>query len=314
MADAIELTTVCVRKKDAGPHLLITAGVHGDEYEPMVAVRRLVCEFQSRPLRGCVTLVPVVNENAFTRGQRTAEDELDLARVCPGRDDGSITERTAAALSRLIQSADFYIDLHTGGTLYEILPLAGYTLHSNSDVLVSQREMAKAFGLRIVWGTTSRLEGRSLSVARDGLVPGIYVEYAGGKFCSTGAETLVRGCLNVASHLGMIDTVAPVREVEYFVEDDRADSGHLQVQHPAPIGGLFVPCAKLGSVLREGDLLGEVIDLPGEAHAPVVAQSDGIFLFVRVSPVVRKGDGLGGILPILQPGEARFECQGVPSI
>ena len=307
MADPIELTTTCVRSKATGPHLLITAGVHGDEYEPMLAVRRLVGEFQERLLGGSVTLVPVANENAFARGQRTADDELDLARVCPGRDDGSITEQTAAALSRLIQSADFYIDLHTGGTLYKILPLAGYTLHSNSDVLESQRAMAKAFGLPIVWGTTSRLDGRSLSVARDELVPAIYVEYGGGEFCSAGTEALVAGCLHVAAHLGMIDRVAPTRGVEYFVEDDRADSGRLQVQHPAPISGLFEPRVKLGSVVREGDLLGEVIAPLGEARAPVVAESEGILLFVRVSPSVRKGDGLGGVLPISQPGEARYE-------
>ena len=80
------------------PHLLITAGVHGDEYEPMEAVRRLFSRFSAKPLRGRVTLVPIVNEPAFRLRQRAAEDGLDLARTCPGRDDGSITERIAAAL------------------------------------------------------------------------------------------------------------------------------------------------------------------------------------------------------------------------
>jgi predicted deacylase len=74
-------------------------------------------------LHGRVTLVPAVNEPAFLRGARTAEDGLDLARTCPGRPDGSVTERIAYELSRLILAADLYIDLHSGGVALEILPL-----------------------------------------------------------------------------------------------------------------------------------------------------------------------------------------------
>ena len=116
-----------------GPNLLITGGIHGDEFEPMAAIRRLIESFDegeapSILLKGKVTLVPVVNEGAFLRGHRTAEDGLDLARTCPGRPDGSITERTAHVLSELIRQADYYIDLHTGGTELSVYPLAGYIL------------------------------------------------------------------------------------------------------------------------------------------------------------------------------------------
>lgn len=82
----------------------------------MMAVRRLGEELDPGTLRGEVTLVPVVNEPAFHRGTRTADDGLDLARTCPGRPDGSETERVAHALSELIRSHDHFIDLHTGGT------------------------------------------------------------------------------------------------------------------------------------------------------------------------------------------------------
>src|SRR5262245_42686013 len=96
----------------SGPHLLITGGVHGDEFEPMAAIRRLMTTVDGASLKGKLTLVPVVNEAAFARGSRVAEDGVDLARTCPGRAGGSITEQTAHALSELIRSADYYIDLH----------------------------------------------------------------------------------------------------------------------------------------------------------------------------------------------------------
>ena len=91
---------------DAGPHLLITAGVHGDEYEPMAAVRALAQRFDARTLRGRVTLVPIVNQSAFARAARCGDDGLDLARVCPGDVDGSVTMKAAAALTRMIGEAD----------------------------------------------------------------------------------------------------------------------------------------------------------------------------------------------------------------
>src|SRR4051812_12459869 len=125
----LQLQTETIVGHGPGPHLLITGGVHGDEFEPMAAIRRLMAIVDPTRLRGQVTLLPVVNEAAFTRGSRVADDGLDLARSCPGRADGSITEQAAYALSEWIRAADYYIDLHTGGLALSVWPLAGYTLH-----------------------------------------------------------------------------------------------------------------------------------------------------------------------------------------
>jgi predicted deacylase len=289
------------------PHLLITAGVHGDEYEPMEAVRRLFDRFSAEPLRGRVTLVPMVNEPAFRLRQRAAEDGLDLARTCPGRDDGSITERIAAALSRLIRSADYYIDLHTGGALFDISPLAGYVLHADPAVLDRQRQMAEAFNLPICWGTSGRLPGRSLSVARDAGVPAIYAEYGGGGGMNAHAIAgYVAGCLGVARWLNIIDGPADESRIEYTVEVNREQSGHLQIQHPAPIDGVFQPKVSLGQVVRHGQPLGIVTDAWGENAQEIPAAEDGIVLFLRVPPPVAAGDSLGGILPITKPGKVCF--------
>lgn len=289
-----------------GPHLLITAGVHGDEYEPMLAARQLIQEFDGRLIRGRVTIFPVANRAALDRRCRTAEDALDLARVFPGRADGSITERTAAALATWIQRADYYIDLHTGGSIYKILPLAGYMIGKQPAVLEAQRTMARAFGAPIVWGTAGAA-GRSLSVARDADVPAIYVEHGGGDYSQQAVNDLVAGCLNVASTLALTEPVVAAGKVEYLVEDRRPESGHLQKKHPAPIAGLFAPQVQLGHRIHAGDRLGEVIDPLGDDRVPVVADSDGIVLFLRVSPPVAAGDGLGGILPIAAPGEVHYD-------
>lgn len=125
-----------------GPHLLITAGVHGDEWEPIVAVRELAKELATGDLAGRLTILPIANEPAFRLGKRVGEDGLDLARVCPGRADGSPTERIAHELAALMRGADYYIDLHTGGLQLRIWPLAGYLIHPDARVLEAQRRMA----------------------------------------------------------------------------------------------------------------------------------------------------------------------------
>ncbi|MBL8848099.1 MAG: succinylglutamate desuccinylase/aspartoacylase family protein [Planctomycetaceae bacterium] len=281
------------------PHLLIMAGVHGDEFEPMVAVRRLWQQLQSVVVRGRITLVPIANEPAFLGGQRVGEDGLDLARTMPGRSDGSSTERIAAALAPLIREADAFIDLHTGGRLFRILPLAGYMLHPDEKVLESQRRMARAFNCPIVWGTHPQLDGRTLSVARDAGVPAIYVEAGGGeRFEEHAVELCVAGCLNVAGMLGIIERALAPSQVEHVVEDPRVASGHLQVMHPAPAAGYFVPSVELGDHVEAGQTWGTVVDPFGKSLGTVAAAESGLALFLRAVPAVRQGDSTGGVLPL----------------
>jgi predicted deacylase len=244
-----------------------------------------------------VTLVPVVNEPALARCDRAADDGLDLARTCPGRADGSITEQIADALSKLIRTADFYIDLHTGGTRWSVAPLAGYVLHPVPQVLDCQRRMARAFNLPIIWGTDYRLEGRSLSVARDANVPAIYTEYLGAASCDpAGVAAYVDGCLDVMGELGMLDRPARASHVEHIVEDPRPSSGHMQLCNPSPLDGYFEPAIKLGQTIRQGEPIGTVCDTLGEVVREVVSQQNGIVGGLRTFPHVAVGDALAVII------------------
>lgn len=293
----MELESLRLGGRASGPHVLITGGVHGDEFAPMKAIRTLAQRLAGRELQGSVTLVPVVNEPAFRRGQRTADDGKDLARVCPGRADGSITERVADALAQLIRSSDVYIDLHTGGTRLQVYPLVGYMLHTDRAVLDRQRRLARAFGLPLIWGTDPSLEGRSLSVARDAGIPAIYAEYLGADDVRQGTSAYVQACLNALADLGVIDgpIVTPATP-PLVVEDARPGSGHMQVQHPSPRAGFFEPAVRLGQRVAAGDLLGTVFDSLGREPAPVEAERDGPVIVLHTFPGVDRGVGLGVVI------------------
>lgn len=296
MTELLQLKSKAIVGAGKGPKLLITGGVHGDEFEPIIAINRLKGEVAPDRLRGRLTLVPIVNEAAYQLESRTASDGLDLARVCPGRSDGSITERIAHALSTLIADADYYIDLHTGGTKLKLTPVAGYMLHSDRSILEQQRQMARAFNLPLIWATTARLDGRSLSVARDEKVPAIYAEWGGAACCDPQAvTTYVEGCLNVMAFLGMIERNQPETIVKYVIEDDRDNIGHLQINYPSPMEGLFEPAAELGRFVEVNQRIGTITNIETGQIKSVLAHESGILVCLRTFTHVAEQDSLATI-------------------
>jgi predicted deacylase len=293
------------KSNNPGPYVLITAGVHGDEFEPMLAAHALGKEVGKMLTAGSVNILPVVNTTAFASGSRYGDDGLDLARVCPGNAFGTATEKDAAYISGLISKADYYIDMHTGGTLFEIFPLAGYMLHPSYEVLEKQRNMATAFELPLIWGTEYSPSGRSLSVARDANVPAIYVEYGGGGTLNKEVVTAyTQGCLLVMESLGMISKMEARDFIPtYWVEDDTNNSGYLQGKLPATADGIFVTGKKTGDMVAKYELLGSIINPLTGFETLLHSEEAGFLFFLRCSSHVREGDSLGGILPITKPGK-----------
>jgi len=298
-------------KQTVGPHVLISAGVHGDEYEPMLAIQALTEILGGMLLKGTVTLMPIVNVGAYLSENRLGMDGLDLARICPGNATGSDSQQAAAEVSLLIREADYYIDLHTGGRLFDIFPLAGYMLHPDADVLEKQRKMAGTFGLPVVWGTEAKPEGRTLSVARDARVPAIYVEYGGGGLLRKEVKlAYLQGCMRVLAWLNMVEaSEKAIPQITYWVEDNRPSGGYLQGKMPAPMTGIFECHVSLGDRVKKGAPWGSLYDpIHGEIKE-IEADMDGIVLFVRKAPFVRKAEALGGILPITEPGKQFIDAK-----
>lgn len=288
---------------------MILAGVHGDEYEPMVAIHQLYNSIKGSLLKGSVLLVPIANESAYHCGTRLGSDGLDMARVFPGNREGSATQKHAFEISSLIRSADYLVDMHTGGLLFEIFPLAGYLMHSSTEILRRQEMMALSFGLPVIWGTDHNVEGRTLSVARDAKIPAIYVEYGGGGGINLQAiHKYYHGCLNILRQLQMIEgnVNTDTSDDRYWVEDTRSNSGWLQGMMPAPISGIFMPAIELGQMVNKGDAWGSILDPLTRNVSKVTAEEAGLAFMIRKQVKVLEGESLGGILPISCPGKKTY--------
>ncbi len=295
-----------IEGKKSGPHVLLTAGVHGDEYEPVLTAMELINELPQLLISGSITIVPIVNLTAYCASSRYGEDGLDLARICPGNPDGSASEKNAFEISELIRKSDYLIDMHTGGLAHDIYPMAGFMLHPSQKILDKQRELALAFNMPVIWGTDHYPNGRTLSVARDANIPAIYLEYGGGSGTRKEVvKTYKEGFINVLKYLKMAGGEAEITapEKRFWVEDSRLDSGYFQGKMPSPSEGIFVSEATPGTQVKKGQRLGRVVD-PGTGNAAeILADLDGLILSVRVAVHVKMGDALGSILPIVEPGK-----------
>ncbi|TGR60443.1 peptidase M14, partial [bacterium M00.F.Ca.ET.194.01.1.1] len=86
--------------------------------------------------------------------RRSPVDRLDLNRVFPGRPNGSISERTASAVSELLlPTVDMVFDLHSFGPIWDFPPST--TTHPIADpaLMIKTIRMAEAFKLpmTLVW-------------------------------------------------------------------------------------------------------------------------------------------------------------------
>ena len=137
--------------ESSGPFALITAGIHGDEYEGPAAVAAFVEQLATIPfVKGLIAAIPAANPMAWRGAQRTSpEDGLNLARTFPGKAQGSATERLAASLFEVAAQADFLIDLHSGGVEYLFLPLCGFYGYANDEN--QSYAAARHFGLPVLW-------------------------------------------------------------------------------------------------------------------------------------------------------------------
>lgn len=301
---SIAVPVLVVRGAQPGKTLLATAGIHGDEFEGMAAVRQVYEALSPDRLAGTFVAVPVANPPAFEAGLRTnPDDRQDLARVFPGDPTGTVTEQLAHALTHgFIRHADLYCDLHSAGQFYAMPPLVGYQLRPE-PLLGTQRLAARAFGLPLVWGTIA-LPGRSLSAAGELGVPALYAEITGeGRCRPADVARYVHGLHQLLAYLGMTGTAPMVYEPTWFVEDDRPEAGVLQAQNRAPVGGFFQPAVELWALVARGQRLGVIHDPAGSVRHVVEAPHAGRVVMLRTFPRVLAGEPVCTVLE-MNPAEA----------
>ena len=112
----IEIPVHICNGAQAGPTLLIQAGLHGDEINGVETLRQMLEANLFSVEKGAVIVVPIVNIFGFIHFSRDVPDGKDVNRSFPGTRTGSLASRIAYYYTHeVLAHADFAIDLHTGG-------------------------------------------------------------------------------------------------------------------------------------------------------------------------------------------------------
>src|SRR5262245_57645692 len=168
----LQLAVLVARGNTAGPTIVVLGGVHGDEYEGISATRHVFRELDAAKMSGTFIGVPVCNPPAF--GARTRTSPLDgqnLARVFPGRRDGTTSEQIAHVLTtEVLNKADFIIDLHSSGSYIAMPLLVGYR-RTDDAAGERSRQAALRFGVSTIWGHETMNPGRTLTEPHGRGVP-----------------------------------------------------------------------------------------------------------------------------------------------
>ena len=276
---------------EAGPTIAVVGGVHGDEFEGVVATHRLIANLAAAALRGRAILVPVAHEAAHLASTRTSPiDGLNLARTFPGKVGGTSTEVVADIVRReVIEPADMLIDLHSAGVAFAMPLLVGWTA-CGCAACDRGAEAAEAFAAPVLWREPGPpAPGRTLTSAHDAGIPSIYAEASGGGTVTVPeAEMYIAGVRRVMGFMGMIDEPQISNDPIRLVGGGDLDKPSLT----SPIDGVCEVFVRVLDEVRPGQLLATVIDPLTGQEAEVRSEVEAVVVLARRAARIAAGDML----------------------
>jgi predicted deacylase len=275
----------------SGPVLALIAGTHGYEYPGVTALQRLLDEVRPAELSGTLLLVHIANPPSFF-GRTVYVSPVDgknLNRVYPGNPRGTVSERIADVITRMvIEQADYLIDLHGGDGNEALRPYVYMPVTGKAELDAASRGLALAFGLDHIVIDEGRSQPAEASIYTDQTalsrgIPAITTETGQlGSNDDHWVDMAVAGAGNVMRHLGMV--AGPVRPNEGVVWL----SGYTVLRAPAT--GIFRAAVRDGYSIADNGLIGELMDAFGRPLAEVRAPFGGVVNYVLGTPPVSEGE------------------------
>ncbi|WP_370640732.1 succinylglutamate desuccinylase/aspartoacylase family protein [Xanthobacter sp. NFH-44] len=275
-----------------GPTLLLTGGVHGDEYEGPVALMKLLGRLPELEINGRIIVVPALNLPAFLAGARNSPiDSGNLNRLFPGKRHGGITEMIAHFVeAELLPRADVAFDFHAGGASFNHLPTMLASPPRDPARRADYLKLVEAVGAPVTMVMDLLGEDRTFAAAADRLgIPFLCGEFGGGASCNPDNLALVEaGLQRVLAALGIVrDPPLPPPGPTRFMKVEGAE--HYLY---APRSGIIEPCFHLGDEVEAGQLAARLFDPHAPAARPVelIFAASGKVVCARTFATVEPGD------------------------
>ena len=276
-----------------GKRIAIVTGIHGDELEGQYICYQLVKKITANManLKGTVEIYPAINPLGMESVSRAFPmTGLDMNRVFPGSDIGSIAENIAKRLVEDIRGADMCVDIHSSNIFIREIPQVRIR-PENSDYLM---RYAKMLNTDLVWVHESGAVGDgSLAeslIAAD--VPALVVEMGVGQridleYC----DQLLHGIFNLMHNMGVWT------EEEHGISHPMISTdGAVHVIHSTG-SGIFIPTVEHNMWLAKGSVIGEIVTpITGTVEQEITAPVDGVIFSLREYPIVYGGSVIARML------------------
>lgn len=290
----VQLIPITVIAQGSGPTVLLTAGLHGDEYEGPVILSKLSRSLQAEQIQGRVILLPALNLAGLDASQRLSPlDGRDLNRSFPGDAEGSPAQALADYITHeLLPPAELVLDFHSGGYSLDFLP--SIIMHRLPD---AQREARTLEGLQAFGGPYGLiLEELDATGMFDSLVEKLGKVFlttelsGGGRLSPTALSIAHDGVLRLLHWFGVLRDASILpgpSEPQILLEvPDSACYTHT------PEAGVYEPFYTLGETVQAGATLGQIHFLARPQREPLLlrAQIEGLLWACRPPARVAAGD------------------------
>ncbi len=257
---------LCTLSNGPGPVVVLLGGIHGDEYEAQIVLRRLAEALRPEDVTGRILILPSLNFPAGQSGARISPfDGQNMNRVFPGRGDGTPTEALADFLvSRILPGADLLIDVHAGGSDCTVVPMVfGFTGPGCSIDDGGLTRIMEAWGYRYVQHVKGIRE-TACGIAPLHGTASIEIEGGGGgRLLPRELAIMEDGILRGLAAAGVLRALRPALPFQGVHLDMGPENRVL-----APGPGLVEHLVGLGDIVASGQPVALLHPLAGEGAEP----------------------------------------------
>lgn len=276
------------RTGGAGPTLLVTAGVDGDEYAGIEAATQLVAAYEKTPFTGRLIIVPIVNTAGFAAETSfNPEDGKYPKYMGVGKKNGTASQKLMHWLTATYGiHAHVWMDLH-GGSMTEVLtPFAAHWKTGKKDVDARGADIIAHISVEHVLHERALLFGSARYLAQHGCA---YILTESG-------ERGAREKKAIAAHIDWVEVAMARLGMIKHPARTRAHTVHGSLgEYLAPMDGIWYPSYDRPRVFTRGEVLGTVKTLRGKQSIPLKAKQDCMMLWGKVTARAKKGEVLIGV-------------------
>ncbi|MEF1324752.1 succinylglutamate desuccinylase/aspartoacylase family protein [Vibrio owensii] len=278
------LPVLVFKGEKPGKKIMITAGVHGDEYNGVLAAQKTARKLIGKDIAGTVTVVPTINLTGMLNHSRdffSADPDAspaNLNRFFPGDANGNEANRFLFALwnNLLKPNAELAIDLHTQTTG------AAYPLYVFADFRIEQSlEMARLINPDAILndpGDAGVLE----TVWNNSGIPSITIEVGMGRYTEQDLiDRTVTGIFNILARHDVV--TSEVAEITPCLE------GKDIISIRAELGGFVLPQVKMMDKVEQGQLVAIQYDSFGDEIQRYTAPTEGTVLSHNIESIRAPG-------------------------